>query len=117
MYARQKSDWAEFSKAVVTYMNDYGSKVSAKQMNEFAWTVFENCSDMNCVEQALEWSKKSVDVTNNPAFMDTYANLLYKTGKKQDAISWEEKAITMLKQEQQPVNEYEATLEKFKSGK
>ncbi|HKG68766.1 MAG TPA: thioredoxin fold domain-containing protein, partial [Segetibacter sp.] len=93
MYYQMKGDWANFQTAVLAYMKDYGDKVSAGELNNFAWTVFENCKDMTCVKEALEWSKKSFKDNNNPMFIDTYANILYKLGNKEEAIKWEEKAL------------------------
>ncbi len=85
-------------------------------MNSFAWSVFENCDDAACVASALEWSKRSVTATGHkePAFLDTYANLLYKTGKKDEAIDMENKAIALVpEQEKAP---YQAAIEKMKKG-
>ena len=68
---------------------------------------------MACVEQALEWSKRSIDQTQEPALMDTYANILYKLGKKDEAIEWETKAMNA---EPADKSTYEETLKKMKSG-
>ncbi|MFC3200117.1 thioredoxin fold domain-containing protein [Parapedobacter deserti] len=111
-----KKDWASFQPAVVEYMNKYGSNVNAGQLNAFAWAVFENCEDIDCVKEALAWSKRSVDDTEGktPAFMDTYANLLYKTGDTEQAIAWQQKAIDAVEGEEKA--NYQATLDKMKKG-
>lgn len=114
MYYRRKADWNNFQTSVVTYMKNYGSKASPGQLNEFAWTVFENCKDMTCVKEALEWSKRSFKDNNNPAFIDTYANILYKLGMKAEAIKWEEKAIALVSENEK--GEYQATADKMKKG-
>lgn len=108
-YYQNKQDWNNFQTAVVSYMKDYGHKVNPGQLNSFAWTVFENCKDMTCVKEALEWSKRSFKDIENPAFIDTYANILYKLGNKDEAIKWEEKAIAL-------GGTYQETLEKMKKG-
>jgi hypothetical protein len=68
--------------------------VSSDELNNCAWLVFANCNDNKILNQALQWSKQSF--TNqeriDPDFMDTYANLLYKLGRKKEAIEWEQKA-------------------------
>lgn len=99
---------------IVAYMKKYGHKADPQSLNEFAWTVFEKCNDMQCIEQALEWSKRSFKDKEIPAFMDTYANLLYKAGKKSDALAWEEKAMNKAGGEER--KNYETTLEKMKKG-
>jgi tetratricopeptide (TPR) repeat protein len=96
----------------MAYMKDYNNKASADELNNFAWTVFENCKDLACVKEALEWSKKSFDGNNNPMFIDTYANILYKLGNKQEAIKWEEKALALSNNDK----EIQTTLDKMKKG-
>ncbi|PSL48003.1 thioredoxin-like protein [Chitinophaga niastensis] len=99
---------------IVAYMKKYGHKAAPQQLNEYAWTIFEKCNDMQCIEQALEWSKRSFKDAEIPAFLDTYANLLYKAGKKTDALAWEEKAMKQAGDEEKKT--YEVTLEKMKKG-
>lgn len=99
---------------IVAYMKKYGHKADPQSLNEYAWTIFEKCNDMQCIEQALEWSKRSFKDNEVPAFMDTYANLLYKAGKKEDALAWEEKALNKASGDEK--KNYETTLEKMKKG-
>jgi hypothetical protein len=47
-------------------------------------------------------------------FIDTYANILYKLGKKEEAISWEEKAVTLVGEADK--KSYQETLDKMKRG-
>lgn len=100
--------------SIVAYMKKYGHKADPQALNEYAWTIFEKCNDAKCIEEALEWSKRSFKDREIPAFMDTYANLLYKAGKKADALAWEEKAMN--KAEGDEKKNYESTLEKMKKG-
>ncbi len=88
-------DWASFAPAIVSYMKKYGASATPDDLNNYAWTVFQNCDDMTCVEEALDWSKRSFEENQNPMFMDTYANILYKLGKKDEALTWEQKAIDL----------------------
>lgn len=99
---------------IVAYMKKYGHKAGPQELNEYAWTIFESCNDMKCIEQALEWSKRSFNEEEVPAYMDTYANLLFKSGKKTDAIAWEEKALKSANENER--KNYEETLEKMKKG-
>ncbi len=86
-------DWNNYQAAIVNYMNKYGTTASPEELNNYAWTVFQNCPDMKCVAEALEWSKRSFEKDKVPGFIDTYANILYKLGKKDEAIEWEQKAM------------------------
>jgi predicted NodU family carbamoyl transferase len=68
---------------------------------------------MTCVTAVLEWSKQLKD-GKEPGFMDTYANILYKLGKKDDAIALEEKAMGLA-----PAGDranYQSTIDKMKKG-
>lgn len=100
--------------SIVAYMKKYGHKPDPNTLNSYAWTIFEKCNDIQCIEQALEWSKRSFKDGELPAYMDTYANLLYKAGKKADALAWEEKAMNKAGADEKKV--YETTLEKMKKG-
>lgn len=108
--------WDKFQPAVMAYMKKYGTEVDASMLNSFAWTVFENCKDRDCVASAMEWSKRSVEKTQEkePALLDTYANLLYKMGKKEEAIAMQQKAVNLVPANEK--NEYQATLDKMKKG-
>lgn len=108
--------WDKFQPAVLDYMKKYGSEVNAEMLNNFAWAVFENCKDPDCVASAMAWSKRSVEETQEkePAFLDTYANLLYKLGKKDEAIAMQQKAVNLVPAEKK--GDYQATLDKMKKG-
>lgn len=95
-YFLSKQDWINFPSAAISYMKEYGSKVNATDLNSYAWTIFENCKDAKVIKKALGWSKRSIELQNDPNFIDTYANLLYKDGQKSEAIAWEEKAMAMV---------------------
>jgi len=114
---QSEKKWDKFQPAVLSYMKKYGTEVRADMLNSFAWTVFENCKDNNCIAEALSWSKRSVDETQSkePAYLDTYANLLYKLGKKDQAIAMQQKAVDLVAAENKA--QYQVTLEKMKKGK
>jgi thioredoxin-related protein len=114
IFYENKQDWERFSPAVVSYMKEYGSKASSSQLNSFAWNIFLNCNDMACVQQALDWSKRSIDENQEPAFMDTYANILYKLGRKDEALEWENKAMSAASENDKKT--YQETIDKMKTG-
>ncbi|RLJ72754.1 thioredoxin family protein [Pedobacter alluvionis] len=114
---QSEKKWDKFQPAVLSYMKKYGTEVTAEMLNSFAWTVFENCKDPDCIAEALSWSKRSVDETQSkePSYLDTYANLLYKLGKKDQAIAMQQKAVDLVAAENKA--QYQVTLEKMKKGK
>ena len=64
------------------------------QLNDFAWNIFSNCSYKIILKRALKLSKASFENESkmDPNHIDTYANLLYKLGRIEEAIEWEKKA-------------------------
>lgn len=113
---QQEGNWEEFAKAAVAHMQAYGSQQSPDELNSLAWAIFQNCDDPALIEQAIEWSKQSL-TAGNAAYYDTYANLLYKAGKKQEAIAAQEKAVAIAKANNDDnIDDYTATLDKMKKG-
>lgn len=116
IYYNEQADWPAFSAAVSHFATTYHLKISPGELNNYAWKIFEACDDPACINQALEWSRRSVDIANEPMFIDTYANLLYKQGKKDLAVEWQQKAIKILKEKNEDYANYQQTLDKMKSG-
>lgn len=87
-------------------------------LNNIAWYVFEKTSDVNALQDALRWSDRSLVLDpNNPLWMDTNANILYKLGRKEDAISKEKRAINNCsKDELKTIKRFEEILRKMESG-
>jgi len=114
-YYQGKKDWPRFQVAILAYMKQYGAHPTPEELNQFAHTVYVNCPDMTCVTDALEWSKRSFRDKPIPKYMDTYANILYKMGKKDEALAWEQKALAGAGDYDR--DNIEANLEKMKKGR
>jgi thioredoxin-related protein len=65
----------------------------ALNLNNLAWAIFQRSNDKATLQKALKWSEKAVLMDPNSNWMDTYANILYKLGEKELAITWEEFAL------------------------
>ncbi|MCU0404681.1 MAG: DUF255 domain-containing protein [Chitinophagaceae bacterium] len=117
MFYRAKGDYVKFSEAVSALMLNHEAVVEADMLNEYAWNIFEDCNDIQCLQKALAWSKKSIEKNKeDPMFMDTYANLLHKSGNTKDAIVWQKKAIAQLKANGEDAGDFEETLSKMEKG-
>ncbi|WP_164108149.1 MULTISPECIES: thioredoxin family protein [Sphingobacterium] len=112
-YGRVKN-WPAFKDAVDEFVKVGSKRLSPQDLNSFAWTIFENCDDAACITSALAWSKKSLEAGENAAYLDTYANLLYKSGDKANAIKWQEKALVAASESEK--ENYQAILNKMKAG-
>ncbi|ACU60679.1 tetratricopeptide repeat protein [Chitinophaga pinensis] len=113
VYYLEKKDWENFGKCYALYYKTAYSR-SEYHINNVTWPIFEHITDPNVLSIAAETMKYSIDnfdKSNYQAY-DTYANLLYKAGKKQEAIEWQEKAVKALPNEKALAE----TLEKMKKG-
>lgn len=102
-------------------LTDYMTHISrdkySQTLNEIAWNFFEKVADTKALENALRWSKRSLEIyPDNHMFIDTYANLLYKLGRNEDAIVKETEALNFAKSTKSDTKGYEKTLKKMNSG-
>lgn len=93
------------------YRNKY-----SQALNEIAWGFFENVLDHKELENALTWSKRSIDIHPSEELVDTYANLLYKLGRKEEAIIKEKEALEIARSNKSDTKTYEDVIKKMKSG-
>jgi tetratricopeptide (TPR) repeat protein len=89
-----------------------GMLSDAWNLNTTAWMIFENSNDKTALQRALAWSDMAIkldadgckkyaedpnveiyDKQPNVQIFDTKANLLYKLGRVNEAIAWEQKAV------------------------
>ena len=109
-------DWKKYENALTDYMKSYGDiTTNNAQLNEFSWNIFLHGENESNVKEALNWSRKSLSGKDidNPGYMDTYANLLYRSGSVEEAIKWETKAMDLEKEDKAS---YQETIKKMKSG-
>lgn len=86
-------------------------------LNDVAWNFFELIAEAEGLENAASWSKRSVDICpDNHMYYDTYANLLYKLGRKEEALIIEDKALKLARQAKSDTATYEETINKMNSG-
>jgi thiol-disulfide isomerase/thioredoxin/uncharacterized protein (DUF1697 family) len=65
------------------------------------------------LEKAATWAKKSISLKSTSENNDTYANLMFKLGNKDEAVKYERKALELAKQEKVSTAAIEASLKKF----
>lgn len=98
------------------------------ELNNHAWNFYQFNNNPRDLELALMWSKKSMEwhedlrrdkshlPLGNPAYIDTYAHLLYKLGRKDEAIEWQTKAVEAQKVSGMSWVSMEKDLSEMKSG-
>jgi thiol-disulfide isomerase/thioredoxin len=117
-----KKNWAACAQAVYDFMHRYGGRVSVKDINNMAWNdVFEHCDDPRMLSAATKWMRRVVGTNeNSEEYLDTYANLLYKTGNKAEALKWEERALGSAEKNHASARDLKGdqdNLEKMRQGK
>lgn len=111
-YLKNK-DWKSFIKLFDEHVKG-NTDITAEELNENAWRLFEECNDSEALKAALKWSKLAVDKKEEGYILDTYANLLYKLGDAKNAILWQEKAVSLTGDDRK--EELQQTLDKMKKG-
>jgi thiol-disulfide isomerase/thioredoxin len=86
--------------------------------NNIAWAILtDNSIKKQDFEFAAKVAKQAVEDTNwkAPHIIDTYARALFESGKKDEAIAAEEKALALASDSEKA--QYERTLKSYKEGK
>ncbi len=80
-----KSEWEEYQKFAPTFVETY-CQTDHRRMNEVVFILYERGQGTAILEQAEGWSKKCVAMVDNFKYNSTYASILYKLGKKEEAL-------------------------------
>jgi thiol-disulfide isomerase/thioredoxin len=121
-YYRREKQWVECGEAAYTLIKHFGSEIDGYDMNNIVWdNLFLHCDNRKYLKEALKWIKLAIKRDGpSEAYLDTYANLLYKIGYKKKAIFWENKAVeTAVKEQASPkdIKTCQLNLEKMRAGK
>lgn len=84
------------SKQIKKYPPVAGKQDIFDNLNSQAWYVFLECNERKSLERALKWSELSIEMempNPQPGLYDTYANILYKLGRKDEAIKYQRIAV------------------------
>ena len=101
-----KKDWPQYCNNIILKVEKYGPYYKYgpymilsedTRYNSSAWEIFSYSTNRGQLEKALAWSERVIKNTPTPnsEFFDTYANILYKLGRKEEALTYEEKAIAL----------------------
>lgn len=110
-------NWQQFSKIAVLHIEGYHYD-SPEEINNIAYTFYEHINDTVLLKKALLWSECSLEIRPNfHYYVDTYACLLFKLGRKAEAEAMEEKAVELAKKDGNNLSLYKENLAKFKAKK
>jgi tetratricopeptide (TPR) repeat protein len=117
LYAVNNKEWKLYETVLVPWYEKYGFKrdwIGPGLVNNLAWSAFENINNPETLAGVSKMTAKALEQTpDDPLLVDTHANVLYRAGRKEEAIGWEEKAMALNPNE--PV--FKETLEKMKMDK
>lgn len=109
---KARGEWEEYARAVVTYHSRFISK-DINELNGHAWSFYEHVEDRSMLLKAEEWIVRALKLQENYSVLDTYAALLFKLGKKEQAKVYAQKAIAKAKALGEDCQETERLLHKI----
>jgi thioredoxin-related protein len=94
------NDLHAYTNNLVLFQERFGSKSNhdfnaSWVLNNYAWAIFLYSNEEDELKKALAWSSRAVMITPSPTWMDTYANILYKLGRQEEALLWEQVAAKL----------------------
>ncbi len=89
------------------YWND------ARALNSVSWTIYENVDNPEAIAQAEKWAARAVELDPDHTIIDTQAHLLYKMGKKEEALKLEKWALEKAQEAGDDTEDYEAFIEEM----
>jgi len=115
VYYSGVKDWVNYGKYYKKYFEQaIPYERSFIHINNMSWVLFDYVTDtavLNVAVKAMHYDVNK-NMRYDVAAIDTYANLLYKVGRKNDAIWWEDLARKL----SDNGKEFVETLEKMKAG-
>jgi len=106
--------WDEYAKVTSVFADKFAMD-NWGMLNEFAWNFYEHVKDKTMLKKAVKWAKKSMQLEKNYYNTDTYAALLYKLGKNEQALKYAKEAIVLAKKSGINYSETEAMLKKIEA--
>lgn len=109
-------NYVPYSKYSLVLFEKYTPDIKAKgaSINAAAWEAFLRINDKSILNGYVKLMHEVINFYPTAGqCIDTYANLLYKLGRREEAIKWEEKATAL---KGIGFEEYILTVEKMKKG-
>lgn len=111
-YYQAKGDWKKYAKSAVKTIDNMEIQEPGL-LNNVAWTFYEKVEEKKHLEKAVNWAKTSVELAPGYYNMDTYAMLLYKVGRIDEAKAAAKAAIAKAKEEGEDASATQKALDKM----
>lgn len=113
--AEQRNRWSEYFRVAGVLAGNQRSN-DYHFLNSVGYTVFEHSYNKKELAEALAWAKRSVEIRAESFNLDTYACLLWKNGRKEEAVATQEKAIAIARANGEDTGDLEETLRKIREN-
>ena len=106
--------WQEETSIPTIHRESLKNMSVASFLNYCAWEIFQYSKKKKELDTAISWTDLALSMSSipDPHAMDTKANLLYKIGKKDEAIRLEEQSYNLANNDK----EIQGNFEKMKNG-
>ena len=115
-FYKTRKDWDNYSKSAITYTDKY-SMTNANALNSIAWDFYEKIEDKMALAHAEGWAKHAVELQPDYANTDTYAAVLFKLGKTEEAKKQALAAVELAKKEKTDYKSTQELLDKMNGMK
>ncbi len=85
----------------------------ARALNSVSWTIYEKVDNPNALAQAERWAARAVELEPEHTIIDTQAHLLYKLGKKEEALKLEKLALKKAEEAGDDTEDYQAFIDEM----
>lgn len=109
-------DWDNYAATALRYAGSYAMN-DANTLNSLAWSFYEHISDKAMLAEAEKWAQQACRLKGQYAYYDTYAAVLYKSGKKAEAKKAAEDAIGLAQKSGEDYSETTGLLKKIERMK
>ena len=112
-YGELSENWELYSDGAIAFIKP--EVENPDLVLDVAWKFYLFVDDSQKLLTALNWTKYILEMEDpNPSNIDTYASLLYKIGRKADAIKFEGQALQLAQSWGEDTRHFEYQLKKFK---
>jgi thiol-disulfide isomerase/thioredoxin len=114
--AIRDEDWTSYVKHTVDYVNAYEMD-RPYSLNNYAYAFYKNknITDPKALNEALRWVNAALEKKMLYAFLDTKVALLYKLGRKEEALTVANKALEFAEKSGQKGSSILKHVEKIKA--
>ncbi len=114
-YYQMTENWEAFAdEGLLRAQGDI--KENAYALNDMAWTLYQKCQDIVCLEKSATWMQKVADEAPQYAYLDTYASILFKIDRREDALVIAEKALELGTKEEEDIAATKELIDKLKKA-